>query len=92
MVDDGYLVAELFGGLQHMGGKQHGIAGKSVFFHHFFQHKSGIGIQSCQRFIQDPDGRIVKQGSHDHDLLAHAVGIGHDPAAKGFGHVKTTGQ
>ena len=74
--DDADLIAQLFRNLQHMGAEEDRLSFVGMLAHHLFQLKRGLRIKAGHGFIKDPDGRVVNQRSHDHDLLTHAVRIG----------------
>ncbi len=61
MVDDRYPVADFFRNIEHMGRKEDRVTCGDMLAHHFLEFESSLGIESCHRLIEDPDGRLVQE-------------------------------
>ena len=64
-LDDGDLVAQLLGDLQHMGGKEDGGAGIAQAAHDLLELVGGFGVKADKRLIHDKEPGLMDEGGND---------------------------
>ena len=88
LIDDAHPVAQLFGHLHDMGGKEERLALVAVLAHDLFEVMGGPRVQPHQWLIQHHYPGRRKQSRHQDDLLPHAVGIALDGAGDGLAELE----
>ncbi len=75
VVYNGYSVADSFHDVDYMAREEHDISLCGVFSHTFLDLKDTVRVETCQRFVENPDLRFVHESRHNRDFLLHSVAV-----------------
>ena len=74
-LDDGHLVAELFGDLEHVRREEDRAADVAQLAHHALEQVRRLRVEADERFVHDDELRVVDPRRDDGELLLHAVRV-----------------